>query len=406
MQQNDLFIFDENTRQALAALSFNIEAELSPYATRHGDAMYEEASSQDSDTDLVRPAFIRDVDRILNSAFYNRCMDKTQVFPLFRNDDLTRRSFHLQLVSQTARKIGRALRLNTDLIEAIALGHDMGHTPFGHGGEHFLSDLYHAHTGRYFNHNVHSVRVLHDIARLKLSLQTLNGILCHCGEKAFVEYRPGTCSSFQELGDIMEGCYTNADASRNLRPNTLEGCVVRICDILAYLGKDRQDALNIGVIDKADYPIKNNVLGRNNSDIIRNASVNIIKNSLDKDHLAMDSKVFDAIVAIKDENMRMIYMSPEAHEVLDERIGPMMRRVYERCLDDLSKGDENSPIYRHHICSWVMAYNPGYENTEPNQLVVDYLASMTDEYFIALHNHLFPKQSVSEDILYRPYFKD
>lgn len=406
MSRDDLFTLDSTQRTYLEAIRYNADAELSAFASRHDSALYEDDRTYDVDTDLVRPAYVRDVDRILNNAFYNRCMDKTQVFPFFRNDDLTRRSFHLQLVSQTARKIGRALRLNTDLIEAISLGHDMGHTPFGHGGERFLSDLYHAHTGRYFNHNVHSVRVLRDVARLSLSLQTLDGVLCHCGEKAFLEYHPGPCSSFEDLDRTMEHCYTHADGSRDLRPNTLEGCVVRICDIIAYLGKDRQDALNIGVLTPAEYPLKGNVLGRNNSDIIRNASINIIKNSIDSDHLAMDEEVFEALLAAREENTELIYKSPEAHEMLDTHIQPMMERVYDRCLADVDAGDEDSYIYRHHIRSWVMVYNRDYENTEPNLLVTDYLASMTDEYFIALHNRLFPSQAVSEQTLYRPYFRD
>ena len=107
-----------------------------------------------------RTAYVRDVDKIMHSPFYNRYTDKTQVFSFFKNDDITRRALHVQLVSRIARTIGYALNLNLDLIEAIALGHDIGHTPFGHAGERYLSDAYHAETGRYFNHNVHSVRVL------------------------------------------------------------------------------------------------------------------------------------------------------------------------------------------------------------------------------------------------------
>lgn len=401
-----LFSYDEEQRAYLEENLLRRDESLSPYATHYDAAVYEHGQRPDPTLDLVRPAFVRDVDRILNNAFYNRCMDKTQVFPFFRNDDLTRRSFHLQLVSQIARKMGTALRLNVDLIEAIALGHDLGHTPFGHGGERFLSDIYHEHTGRYFNHNVHSVRVLHDVACVQLSLQTLDGILCHCGEKAFNHYVPGTCSSFDELFSTIERCYVEPGASSELRPSTLEGCVVRICDIIAYLGKDRQDALNIHVIDQDDYYLHDNILGRNNSDIIRNATTNIIKNSLGRDHLAMDEEVFRALMDIKDENSRVIYHSPAAHDTLDRYIEPMMRRVYERCLADLKAGDEESPIMRHHVNSWVMAFNRRYRDTEPNLVVVDYIASMTDEYFIALYNHLFPADAVREDVLYHPYFRD
>ena len=109
---------------------------------------------------LWRPAFVRDTEKILHLPVYNRYADKTQVFSLFKNDDITRRALHVQLVSRIARSIGNVLGLNTDLIEAVALGHDIGHTPFGHAGERFLSDLLHGETGIFFNHNVHSVRVL------------------------------------------------------------------------------------------------------------------------------------------------------------------------------------------------------------------------------------------------------
>jgi dGTPase len=404
-QDESLFAFTEDERAYLREGRDLIEARLSPWATRDSYALYEHPNSEDDDTQLVRPAFVRDVDRVLNNAFYNRCMDKTQVFPFYRNDDLTRRSFHLQLVSQTARKIGSALRLNTALIEAISLGHDMGHTPFGHGGEHLLSDLYFAHAGRYFNHNVHSVRLLRTVAGRNLSLQTLNGMLCHCGEKAFVEYRPGVCESFAQLDCMMERCYTQPGASSDLKPNTLEGCVVRICDILAYLGKDRQDALSIGVLDPAGYEIHGSVLGRANADFLQRAAANIIKNSIGRDCLVMDEAVFDAIIAIKDQNSREIYQSPQAHETLDRFIKPMMERLYERLRADVVAGDESSYIYRHHINAWMMSTNEGYRDQAPDDIVVDYIASMTDEYFIDLYNRMFPEDAVSEETLYVPYFR-
>ena len=109
---------------------------------------------------LMRPAFMRDTEKILHLPAYTRYAGKTQVFSFRSNDDLSRRGLHVQLVSRIARDIGRALGLNCDLIEAIGLGHDLGHTPFGHAGERFLNDIYHERTGRYFFHNVQSVRVL------------------------------------------------------------------------------------------------------------------------------------------------------------------------------------------------------------------------------------------------------
>ncbi|MBQ4242120.1 MAG: HD domain-containing protein, partial [Lachnospiraceae bacterium] len=156
------------------------EHAVNPYACRDEDILRRDPGHDRAN--LQRPAFVRDIEKIMNVPFYNRYSDKTQVFSLVRNDDISRRALHVQFVSRIARNIGRLLNLNLDLIEAIALGHDIGHTPFGHAGERTLSAIYHAHTGRYFNHNVHSVRVLDDICCQNLSLQTLDGIICHNGE--------------------------------------------------------------------------------------------------------------------------------------------------------------------------------------------------------------------------------
>ena len=214
---------------------------VNPYACRDEDIL-----RRDMDHDranLQRPAFVRDAEKIMNVPFYNRYSDKTQVFSLVRNDDISRRALHVQFVARIARNIGRLLNLNPDLIEAMALGHDIGHTPFGHAGERVLSRLYHDHTGRYFNHNVHSVRVLDDICCQNLSLQTLDGIICHNGEMEMKEYRPRKDkTTFAEFDAMKESCYTDPAAIKGLVPCTLEGCVVRISDIVAYIGKDRQDA--------------------------------------------------------------------------------------------------------------------------------------------------------------------
>ena len=155
----------------------------SPYRTDDDAVVRREDFAHDRAT-LTRPAFVRDIEKILNLPAYNRYADKTQVFSFAENDEISRRGLHVQLVSRVARGIGSLLGLNCDLIEAIALGHDTGHTPFGHAGERFLSACYHARTGRTFNHNVHSVRVLDNLYRRNISLQTLDGVLCHNGEFA------------------------------------------------------------------------------------------------------------------------------------------------------------------------------------------------------------------------------
>ena len=197
----------------------------------------------DDKESIWRPAYARDVDKIMHSPYYNRYTDKTQVFSFYKNDDITRRALHVQLVSRIARSIGAALNLNLDLIEAIALGHDIGHTPFGHAGERYISEVLNAETGRFFNHNVHSVRVLDGIFQHNLTLDTLDGIITHNGEFEMSEYFPVPMNDFEAFDKMVESCYVDETNIIKISPSTLEGCVVRVCDIIAYLGKDRQDAI-------------------------------------------------------------------------------------------------------------------------------------------------------------------
>ena len=138
---------------------------------------------------LWRPAYVRDAEKILHCPYYNRYGDKTQVFSLYKNDDITRRVLHVQLVSRIARNIGRMLMLDTDLIEAIALGHDIGHTPFGHAGEKYLDRISYEKTGRHFCHNVHSIRVLDEIFKYNISRQANFSnqlIFCHLHKRSII----------------------------------------------------------------------------------------------------------------------------------------------------------------------------------------------------------------------------
>lgn len=211
---------------------------VNPYAFKD-EAVLRRKMDHDK-ANLWRPAFVRDCEKIMHLPLYNRYADKTQVFSLYKNDDISRRSQHVQLVSRIARNIGTLLGLNLDLIEAISLGHDIGHTPFGHAGESKLSELYNGQTGKYFMHNVHSVRVLDKMFPLNLSLQTLDGILAHNGELELKEYLPENYSDFGIFDEKVNMCYLDKTADKLLVPATLEACVMRVSDIIAYLGKDRQ----------------------------------------------------------------------------------------------------------------------------------------------------------------------
>lgn len=343
---------------------------------------------------LWRPAFVRDSEKIMHIPYYNRYADKTQVFSLYKNDDISRRSQHVQLVSRIARNIGSVLGLNIDLIEAIALGHDIGHTPFGHAGERMLDELYHGETGRFFNHNIHSARVLDKIFPLNLSMQSLDGIICHNGELELKEYRPRQYADFSKFDEKMNDCYIRKGAVKELVPATLEGCVVRVSDIIAYLGKDRQDALKLGIYEKIPkYDSKS--IGSTNAEIINNMSVNIIENSYGKDYLKMDDDYFEAFKSSKKENYQKIYGNEKLESVYIEQINPMFYDIYYRLLKDMKDHNRNSVIYTHHIdylkeLTHYYSDTKQYEESEPNEIVVDYIASMTDDYFIDLYKYLFP----------------
>ena len=361
-------------------------------------------SSLAKDTGSVwRPPFVHDIDKILHCPYYNRYTDKTQVFSLIKNDDITRRSLHVQLVSRIARTIGGALNLNLDLIEAIALGHDMGHPPFAHTGECYLDEIYYAYTGRHFMHNIHSVRVLDEQFPLNISLQTLSGIAFHDGEMELEEYVPSELSGFEEFDYIIERCYTDRKFAASQLPSTLEGCVVRLADIIAYLGKDRQDAARAKVVSEDAF--ENHDIGSINAEIINNLVVNIIENSYGKPYIKLDSKHFKALKASKRDNYSLIYESAATRAKLDITAKPMMRELYRRLREDLIAGDRTSPIFVHHIDyinkSFYKRRHP-YEDCDPDQIVVDYIAGMTDNYFIELHQHLFPESDYKVE--YKGYF--
>ena len=349
-----------------------------------------------------RTAFIRDIDKIMHCPYYNRYADKTQVFSFYKNDDITRRALHVQLVSRIARTIGKTLNLNLDLIEAIALGHDIGHPPFAHTGEAFLDELYYSRTNRHFCHNLHSVRVLDKIYPYNVSLQTLSGIAGHNGELELDEYYPREIFSFDELDAQLEECYFDPSMIKKLVPSTLEGCVVRISDIIAYLGKDRQDASRAKLETAHDYA--DGAIGSINAEIINNLIVNIIENSYAKPYIKLDREHFDALKKAKSDNYSKIYSSNEERAELERLIKPMMENMYERLLSDV-KAKAHSPIFTHHIKYVSSAHYERpfpYEQSDPDTLVVDYIASMTDDYFIDLYHKLFPDDSLT--IRYKGYF--
>lgn len=393
--------YDKLSAETEAKLAEHLPSRLQPkYSALRRD------NTHDKHT-LLRPAYLRDTEKIIHSLYYNRYADKTQVFSFYKNDDISRRSYHVQLVSRIARSIGCLLELDLELIEAIALGHDIGHTPFGHTGERFLNKIYHERTGRYFNHNVHSVRVLDKILHLNLTLQTLDGILCHNGELELAEYRPSPLTSFEEFDKKVENCYTNEQAIDTLVPSTLEACVVRICDIIAYIGKDRQDAVKTKIIDSESI-FEDSIIGRHNAPMINNLIVNIVENSFGKDYLKLDKNHFESLKNSKKANFKYIYNNPEQDKKYDETVRPIFERLYETLIKQLKTGDKNSVIFRHHID--YINENTRFKTNENyfevntfDDIVTDFIASMTDDYIIDLYRYLIDERF---DIGYTGYFSE
>ena len=260
----------------------------------------------------IRPAYFRDIDRIIHSLSYTRYIDKTQVYSFVDNDHITHRVLHVQLVSKIARTIGRALRLNEDLIEAIALGHDVGHSPFGHKGERFLDNICRREHIGYFCHNAQSVRVLNDLEGLIITVQTLDGILAHNGEILLNKYEPDKTKTKEDLKNEVNRVMNIENYSKKIVPMTLEGCAVRISDIIAYIGRDIEDAIVVGSINRIDIPSDVvRVLGNNNSEIVNTLILDIIENSYDRDYLCFSKEVFDALMKLKKWSTINIYNSKE-----------------------------------------------------------------------------------------------
>ena len=324
----------------------------------------------------IRPNYFRDIDRIIHSLAYTRYTDKTQVFSLIDNDHVTKRIIHVALVSKIARTIGRALNLNEDLIEAGALGHDLGHTPFGHLGESILNEISLKHNQGYFNHNVQSVRVLMEIEDKNLTIQTLDSILCHNGEILLNKYSPKKKTKKEFLLEI-ENSYQEKDFSQHLTPMTLEGCVIRISDIIAYIGRDLEDAYELGLVNKKQVP-KNitKTLGNTNTEIINTIITDLIQNSYNKPYLKFSEDIWQAIEELKQFNYKNIYYKANTKEEI-ELYTNMFNKLFEYYLNNFD--NEKLFIHKHFLSKMSSKY---LKNNSKERKIIDYLAGMTDDYFL------------------------
>lgn len=352
---------------------------LSPVATLNKNAV-RRMDEKKIETEY-RQAFSVDVDRILHSSAYTRYIDKTQVFYLIKNDHITHRVLHVQLVSKIARTVGRFLGLNEDLIEAIALGHDIGHTPFGHDGERILSDICKNNGIGYFRHSVQSIQFLDRVERngagWNLCLQTLDGILCHDGEIHDRKLKPKREKSFEKLG--KEVVAKKEDSDTLLIPMTLEGCVVRMTDTISYIGRDIEDAIRLDMIKRSDLPKESvKYLGDSNGTIVFNLVTDMIENSFQNIYIAFGPEISDALKLLKEFNFKHIYMNPKIKKHLGT-IKKLFEMLFEKYLNDLENENRSSVIFTRFLKDMSENY---LINHSKEEMVRDFVAGMTDQYFL------------------------
>ena len=337
-----------------------------------------------------RQAFSADADRILNSLSFTRYIDKTQVFSLINNDHLTHRVIHVQMVSRVGRTIGRYLGLNEDLIEAASLGHDIGHTPFGHDGERFLSKLTHEQGAGFFHHNLQSIQFLDRIEKngvgWNLSLQTMDAIICHNGEAHSKQLVPQKDRSFKEFDHMMATIKKKKTCDEI--PMTMEGCVVRMADTISYIGRDLEDAIRLGLVKREDMPDScKEILGRTNGTIVFNLVTDLISNSLNQPFIGFSEKVSSALKKLKVFNYKHIYKNPVIKRHLSS-IEDIFCFLFEKYLAALEKENEKSVIFTDFLNGMSSRYRANHSNPE---IVRDYISGMTDSYFIRqAPDHLKP----------------
>ena len=353
---------------------------LNKYATLDSDAIRLVDLNDD-----FRPNYYRDIDRIIHSLSYTRYSDKTQVFSLDNNDHISKRIIHVQLVSKIARTIGRALNLNEDLIEAISLGHDLGHVPFGHVGESILNKISLNNNEGYFMHNIQSVRDLMFLEQggkgINLTIQVLDGILCHNGEKLLKIYK------YKEKNndDFLDDYYNSYKEKKDLIPMTLEACVVRLSDIIGYIGRDLEDAIIKNIIKRSDIPenIVNN-LGVFNKDIINTIILDIINNSYNKNYIKLSDNIYNSLNELIKFNYENIYFKANTKKQI-KKYELMFNTVFNKCIYILDNKLTNYNIYINFLNNMDNNY---LNNNSNNRIVIDYIAGMTDDYFIKEYNTL------------------
>ncbi len=332
----------------------------------------------------VRTEFERDVGKILYSMEFRRLRHKTQVFFNPQNDHICTRMEHVLYVNYISNTIGRSLNLNPDLINAIALGHDIGHSPFGHSGERMLDICVKQKDSKLsFQHELHSLRVAERLSFKKekpgifgynLTFEVLDGIACHCGE------------NYDELllipARIKPKDDLYAQGASHVMPSTLEGCVVRFADKIAYVGRDIEDAVRAGIMEFEDIPkeIKSE-LGKTNGQIINTLVMDIVKNSVDKDQISLSKEKGEAMKNLLLDNVDRIYKSEKirSYEKMAQiTIEGLFNALYSVCEDEEKLQKSDLKTYKT-FYSYMNERNYSKEESYA-QKVVDFISGMTDSY--------------------------
>ncbi len=367
---------------------------LQPFA-----AFSDSATRQNHEESDYRHPFTRDADRIIHSLSYARFFDKTQVFFWLKSDMHQHRLLHVQLVSKLAREIGQILGLNQELIEAIALGHDIGHVPFGHDGEAILSKMCLKNGIGNYQHNYGSVWFLQEIEMQNLTLPVVDGILCHNGEQHQRMIKPEPNLTWEKhLYEMSKIPYVS---HFDPHPKTLEGALVRVVDTISYISRDVQDAENLGLLKFTDIPndVKS-TLGTSNREIINSLVSDLIENSMDRPYIAYSEGVYASLQTLYRFNLENIYLHPDKKPPL-KIMNQAMGALWDQYLDDLQGKNMQSRIFTDHLLLNLkilqQRYNSinsldsyPYSKQPPEIIVRDFIAGMTDQYFWHIAKEIDP----------------
>lgn len=367
-------------RELLSLLRDSREEHLSPYAFRSRDSRGRRFAEEPC---TVRSDFERDTGRIIYSQAFRRLRHKTQVFFNPQNDHICSRIEHVIYVEYIATTIARALNLNLDLVQAISLGHDIGHSPYGHSGERSLHECVRSRDPElYFQHEMQSLRVADLLATrtghkgegMNLSFEVRDGIVSHCGE-TYSEYRlqPDRSKSTKSILAYHAGSHP--------MPATLEGCVVRIADKIAYIGRDIEDAARAGIMEFEDIPPAiTSTLGSTNSQIIHTLVTDIIHNSLNQDMIMMSDETGKAMEELLKENVHQIYRSDKIRRY-EMRVKNTVEGLFEALANAITD-PEKALASGNTVFVGLIDFSKTYpdENAPKLRIVMDYISGMTDSY--------------------------